>query len=188
MVWNVRSSNALVVAIALLVAPTLGAQEQPSAAQYQEIMRVQRALTSLLSQAFLVDGSLDDLRLEFEQAQEKAMVALDPETAQRLDRLAELRTIHDDAATGEQNLDTEALLSEGWELFQAIEATAAAARRQPEVAKKAAAFASALEKRFQQIDPKGFQILSGNEDWIEVVWSVLLAMPRPSESDTEKSQ
>jgi hypothetical protein len=104
-------------------------------------------------------------------------VALDPATSGRLERMAELQAMYDEIATTEDRPDVGALLDEGRQLRRQLQATAVQARKQPEVAAQASAFADALEARFRQIDPDSFEILARHEGWIEAVWAALLVSP-----------
>ncbi len=186
--WIGRSSSALICAVAVSMAATAGGQEQPPGEnsesvresvmlRYPEIIRAQQAVMSLLSRALSTDPGLDELRVEFEQAQAEAMVALDPLTTQRVERMAELQALYDQVVATEKTPDISTLLEEGRQLRKALQETAVQARRKPEVAKKADAFASALELRFQQIDPEAFALLAPYDGWVEAVWAALLVSP-----------
>lgn len=186
--WTSRGARVLAGAVVTIVVVSASAQDQPPPAdseaprlpiamRYPEIMQAQRALMRLMSEAFRIDEGLHELRAEFEEAQRKAMEALDPQTTQRLERLSELQAMHDDIVANQEFPDVDALLAEGRQLRRALQATAAEARRRPEVAKRASTLASALEARFQQIDPESFQLLAQHDRWIEAVWAALLVSP-----------
>ena len=163
-----RISLVLIAALALLAASGLRAQEPPqnpdaaagggsNMTRYAEVMRAQRVLMSLLSQATGGDPGLNQLRVQFEKVQREAMVALDPATSGRLERMAELQTLYEEIGATEERPDVGALLDEGRQLRRKLQATAVQARKRPGVAARATAFANALETRFRQIDPESFE-------------------------------
>jgi hypothetical protein len=116
------------------------------AEQYAQIMRAQAVLIEL-PQMFQRDAELEAQRAAFESALVAAMVALDPQTEQRLARLSELQT---QAMAGAA--DQKSLLVEGRELRDALLATAAQARRQPSVAALAEPLIEALKSTVEELD------------------------------------
>lgn len=188
MAWNSRTFFTFICAVAMLAPGVALAQRQPPGSdsgagaddpmvKYAEVLRAQRALAGLLTEAFEVDPGLTELRAGFEKAQREAMVALDPETSSRLDRMSELRDLYHGAMETERAPDIASLLAEGRQLQRALQKTAVEARKQPAVAAKAGALAEALETRFRQIDPEAFQLLEAHDGWIEAVWAALLVKP-----------
>ena len=178
----------LIPTLALLAASGLCAQDLPNqsgggnngdltATPYAEVMRAQRVLTSLLSESLRLDPGLNKLREQFELTQREAMISLDPATTGRMQRMAELQTLYTDISATQQRPDVGALLNEGRQIQRQLQATAAEARKQPQVAAQATVFANALETRFRQIDPESFEMFSQHKGWIEAVWAALLVEP-----------
>ena len=148
--------------------------------QFTEISRVQAVLLQLLSRAFALNPGLHDLRRAFAEAQESAMVALDPATTGRLARMAELQRAHDDVAARDESPDVAALLDEGRQLRIALAATAAEARRQPAVAQAADALLAALRAQFAEldaIDPETVRLVSESDRLIDLISVIALVAP-----------
>jgi len=147
-------------ALAAFQAAAVRAQDQPSQPPVPDeiaaITRAQIIIMGLIGRAFTEDADLRARLDAFEEAQERAMVARNPQTAQRLARMAELEALHDQAVSTSGAPDANALLAEGRTLRDALRATAAEVRTDPSVAGAADALLAALRPHFgdlNDVDP-----------------------------------
>jgi hypothetical protein len=127
---------------------------------YVEIVRAQAVLVQI-PRMIMQDEALKAEHLAFAEALERAMVALDPETTPRLERVGDLQR-QAAAAPGSQ----EALLAEGRRLRDALLATAEKALNQPSVVAAAEPLVASLTAAFVQlenVDPETLSLVTDDE-------------------------
>ncbi|HSL16397.1 MAG TPA: hypothetical protein VLB51_00660 [Methylomirabilota bacterium] len=124
---------------------------------YAEIIRAQAVLVQV-PRMIMQDEALKAQHLAFAEALEQAMVALEPETTRRLERVGDLQR-QAAGAPGSQ----EALLDEGRRLRDALLATAEKALNQPSVVAAAEPLLASLTAAFEQlggVDPQTLKIVT----------------------------
>lgn len=152
-----------VVAPAGLVAQQQGAMDPaqlPPEAQ-ELIVELQQLQVKLqpIQQEAMQDPEIQAAQQALGVEIQAAMVEVDPQTPERIERLQELMGEAQAAQAAQDEAAMAQLVAEGRELEQQLQATQAAAIQDPEIAPRVEAFEARLLERMLEVDPEAGSLI-----------------------------
>lgn len=186
---NLRPRCLPVVAVAAAVLGGSVAAQEPadpnSAAEWSlqemreraaEFVADQTRLHDLLNRVFVENSGLEEELEALEAAYVDAMVALDPETAERRARLRGLEDAYTSAVLADDTTAVRTLVDEGVELLHELEATADEAAGQPDLAREIEAFRTTVVARLTAIDPDAPRLLERHDAVAALIKTTVLGL------------
>lgn len=161
-----RIAGSAAVALALLAVPGLDAQEPQDEERQEltaELQQVSQRLAGIQQQA-MQDQELQQQQAATQETVITAMIDLDPEAQENIERMEELQG---DLQTAQEEADQErigSILQEQRQLQQSLQQTQAQAMQQEEVVASIESFRESLVAAMVEIDPEAEELLQRQEE------------------------